>query len=409
MDGLPLNPELELLLSDYQLYLKQWDYRQADYRLAVARDFLHWWKQPVDHLQLDTWQAYRQQASTRRGQRIFAFRQFLEETGHWRPRLLGPEEQPLDQLPLATGRKVQAYLHRRKLQGQASKDRMRVRRQLLHFLTRLPVVQQQDLTLISADQVEAYIEDQQDHHLAAPTINARLCVLRGFFAWLHQQGAYPGDPPVRNDHYLRQPLPVPRALCPEDVRALLAVLDDAMDRALFLLLLRSGIRVGELIALHQADVDLNQATLIVRCGKKNARGRVVFLAPDALQALQVWLRQRPRVPVDRLFFTQRSHRLSLATVRGHFLDYLKKAGVDRHYRVHDLRHTFATDLLNAGVPITTLQQLLGHRSLAVTQRYAQVADATKRAHYFAAMEKIQQQELEPDTAPQEDHHDRTAS
>ena len=59
--------------------------------------------------------------------------------------------------------------------------------------------------------------------------------------------------------------------------------------------------------------------------------------------------------------------------------------------MHDLRHTFATDLLNAGVPITTLQELMGHANLIITQRYAQIAAPVKRAQYFAAIRELEKQ------------------
>ena len=191
-----------------------------------------------------------------------------------------------------------------------------------------------------------------------------------------------------DDHYLPLPEPLPRAMATQEVARWLTVINNGMDRALFLVLLRTGIRVGELSRLTVADVDLAQSALSIHQGNKNGRGRVVYLAADARQALAAWLKERQPFSVKPLFFTRRSQGLNRVTVAARFRRYLKAADIQGPYTVHSLRHTFATDLLNAGVPITTLQELMGHVNISVTQRYARVSDATKRQQYFAAMQQL---------------------
>jgi len=390
MDHSPLSPEQELVMSDYKRYLHLWSYTRPNYRLAVARDFLHWWERPVDQPQPSHWQTYAQERPPCRRATLVSFRRFLEETGRLRrSKPLDPAEWPLPGVPEATASRVQEFLRARKRSGQGYGGRQTEHCLLKGFLQALPPERQEDLAQLTHRDVEAFIEAGQDRGLAPTTINRHLTTLRSFFAWLQAQGHYLGDNPVRLDHYLTQPDPLPRAMRREDVQALLIVLDDVMDRALFLVLLRSGIRVGEALVLTVADVDLAQATLVVRQGGKNGRGRVVYLAEDARQALEAWLAARQNIPLARLFFTWASHQLTHGTVRARFHRYLKKAGISRLYRPHDLRHTFATELLNAGVPITTLQQLMGHATISITQRYARVSEPTKRGQYFAAMHKIQ--------------------
>ncbi|NIN68645.1 MAG: tyrosine-type recombinase/integrase, partial [Anaerolineae bacterium] len=93
-----------------------------------------------------------------------------------------------------------------------------------------------------------------DRGLAVTSINRRLSVVRSFFTWLARSGHYERDNPVYDDHYLPLPDPLPRAMTAQEVVRLLAVINDGMDRALFLVLLRTGIRVGELLRLPVADV-----------------------------------------------------------------------------------------------------------------------------------------------------------
>jgi integrase/recombinase XerC len=258
------------------------------------------------------------------------------------------------------------------------------------FLRTLPPEQQRDLRQVTHHDVEAFIEQQQDRDLVAVTINRRLSVLRSFFAWLERIGHCVDGNPMHNDHYLPEPDPLPRAMASQEVTCFLATIDNVLDQAIFLTLVRTGIRVGELVALTVADMDLAQSTLYIQMGSKNGRGRVVYLSEDAHEALLAWLKERQRFNVKQLFFTQQSQGLIAKTVNDRFQRILKATDIQHHYTVHCLRHTFATDLLNAGVPITTLQELLGHVNITVTQRYARVSDATKREQYFAAMQRLRE-------------------
>jgi site-specific recombinase XerD len=405
MDRRPLSPELEQLLSDYQHYLEQWSYSNAPYRLSVARDFLHWWPSPLPELTCSDWQSYARQGPGSRDHAVTAFRKFLRETGHWMPPPPDPPEvRPLEGWPPVTAAAVQGFLAFRKRQGQSVEERTDDRTRLVWFLETLPPEGRADLNQVSHRHVAAYIEAMQDRELAPATINRRLATVQTFFRWLSREGHYAHDNPVREDHRLFLPLSLPRALPAQDVRAFLAMVEDVCLRALFLVLLRTGLRLGEALALTVADVNLPEATLTIRCGGKNGRGRIVYLAEDAGQALEKWLQARQGYPVKHLFFSFQSHSMSQGYVYQRFQGYLEEAGITRHYRVHDLRHTFATDLLNAGVPLTTLQELMGHTNLIITQRYAHVADPTKRGQYFAAMNQLAQEgQLWLPHVPEESH------
>lgn len=390
MDSISLAEERRLILRDYESYLKLWSYSIANRRMAVAQDLLQWLDKPIKQIRSEDWQDYGEQRGSNRLVNLRSFRHFLEETGRLaRPN--PPEVAPVN-LPKASAELVSEFLRARKRGGQPRDCRAADRRRLENFFSVLPLARRENLTEIRSQEVEAFIEHKQDRNCQASTINRQLKTVRSFFEWLLAEGRLTGPNPVGYEHYLVEADPLPRAMRGEDVKAFLAVLEDCQWRALFLILLRTGMRVGELLQLRVCDVDLARATLMIHSGGKNSRGRVVYLAQDAELALKEWLLARQRFPVERLFFTGKSHGLNIITVRKHFHFYLTKAGIQKRYRVHDLRHTFATEMLNCGVPITTLQQLLGHLTITITQRYARVSDTTKREQYYAAMNRISQRD-----------------
>ncbi len=195
---------------------------------------------------------------------------------------------------------------------------------------------------------------------------------------------------------LKLPDTLPRAMNPADVRKLLSVIEDTRDRALMLLLLRTGIRIGEALGLTLNDLDIGERKVHLYEGEKNSMGRVVYLSDDALFAIKLWLRRRDKNK-EFVFYGQGNGHLCYSTGRGLFVKYLKKAGLDQKgYTVHCLRHTFASELLNAGMRLECLQQLLGHQDIEVTRRYARLTDRTREEEYFRAMAIIEKGGIDGD-------------
>ena len=159
---------------------------------------------------------------------------------------------------------------------------------------------------------------------------------------------------------------------------------------MILVLLRTGMRIGELLHTRVSDVHLRERRIEIYEGEKNRLGRVVYLSDDALGALESWMRER-NVLKEYLFYGRcQDGRMSYSTARSRFAGYLEKAGLeDRGYTVHTLRHTFATELLNAGMRLECLQVLLGRRSIEETRRYARLTDKTREDEYFRAMSVIE--------------------
>jgi integrase/recombinase XerD len=256
------------------------------------------------------------------------------------------------------------------------------------FLTGIQRSGKTALREITKDDLEAFVEQEQDRKLMISTIRTKLNFVNAFLRHGIEEGVIPAEV-LRRPIRLKRPDTLPRAMDPDDVRQLLALIGSLRDRALVLVLLRTGMRIGELLNTRMIDVHLQECKIEIDEGEKNRLGRVVYLSADAVGALKQWLAIRD--PGNAfLFYAAGRSTMSYSKARALFAAYLQRAGLgDRGYTLHSLRHTFATELLNAGMRIECLQPLLGHGSLEVTRRYARLTDKTREAEYFRAMALIE--------------------
>jgi site-specific recombinase XerD len=236
--------------------------------------------------------------------------------------------------------------------------------------------------------LEGFIEEEQDRGLRVSTVRTRLACIIAFLHFLMEQDLIPLSL-LKRRIKLKLPEVLPRAMHPADVKKLLSVIDDLRDRALILLLLRTGMRIGEALGLRLNDLDMQDRKVHLFQGEKNSMGRVVYLSDDVLGALKLWLRSRD--PNQEFVFYGRDNKpICYSTGRSRFVKYIQKAGIEeKGYTVHCLRHTFASELLNAGMRLECLQQLLGHQDIEVTRRYARLTDRTREEEYFRAMAMIE--------------------
>jgi integrase/recombinase XerD len=244
---------------------------------------------------------------------------------------------------------------------------------------------------ITRSDVEAFIEREQDRGIKITTIKTRLVSVQAFLRYLVEEGIVSGDMFNRRRIRLQLPERLPRAMDPDDLQKLLSVIHDIRDRAMILVLLRTGLRIGELLQTKMADVYLKERKIEIYEGEKNRLGRVVYLSDDVVIALRKWLKKRN--PWEEHLIYTRTDTMSYSTARTIFLRYIAKAGLaDKGYSLHTLRHTFATEFLNAGMRLECLQVLLGHRSIEETRRYARLTDKTREEEYFRAMSKIERRD-----------------
>ena len=143
---------------------------------------------------------------------------------------------------------------------------------------------------------------------------------------------------------------------------------------------------------RMTDVNMEEQKILIYEGEKNHRGRVVYFSDDAKAALDAWMKERNR-DYELIFYGYKGKALSYQASRMMFVKYLKKAGLShKGYSLHWLRHTYATDLINARLPLECLEKLMGHSRLGVTRRYAMLSDKTREEEYFKAMAIIERRE-----------------
>lgn len=230
-------------------------------------------------------------------------------------------------------------------------------------------------------EVRGYLAELAGAGYAPRTVSRRLSALRGLLRWLVREGlcesaalAAVASP--------RLPRTLPKTMSADDVRALLATCDgddpvDLRDRAFLELLYATGARVGEAAGLRLGDVDLAQGQACLF--GKGSKERVVPLYPAAVERVRRYLeRGRPALvragrPTDALLLSRRGNPMSTDALRTRFSRRVTQAGLDPSLTPHALRHTFATELLGGGADLRSVQELLGHESLATTQVYTHLS------------------------------------
>jgi site-specific recombinase XerD len=243
--------------------------------------------------------------------------------------------------------------------------------------------------------VEGFIKYEQDRGLKLSTVRTRLAILKAFIHFLIDK-AILADDVFPWKMKIKPPEILPKAMDPDDLNRLIKVEASSRDRAMILLLLRTGMRIGELLNITINDINLKEKKIMIHEGLKNRRGRVVYYSDDASDALEIW-RKEKKTNTEIVFYGHRGKPLSYPAARMVFVKYLKQAGLsDKGYTLHCLRHTYATELLNAGMRLECLETLMGHTSLEVTRRYARLTDRTREEQYFKAMKIIEGGETDDD-------------
>jgi integrase/recombinase XerC len=234
---------------------------------------------------------------------------------------------------------------------------------------------------VSPNVVRAYLAQLHSRRLARVSTQRALAALRTYFRFLGREGAVAANP--------AKAVPTPRApkKLPEMVTApQLAELLEALpatpagrrDRAALELLYGAGVRAGELVGLELDDVDLSRR--LVRVRGKGRKERLVPFGREAEKAVRsylpdraAWRAQAAGLPSgEPLLVNQRGGRLSDRSLRRILDAAVRQVALVHHLHPHTLRHAFATHLLEAGMDLRAIQELLGHASLSTTQRYTHV-------------------------------------
>jgi integrase/recombinase XerC len=246
-----------------------------------------------------------------------------------------------------------------------------------------------DPEAITTDHIRGYLSEAMKT-LSRATVQRRLFAIKAFCRWREAMaGAASPASALRSPRTQRR---LPAILPEDDVRRLIeADSEDGgpaalRDRAILETLYSSGLRVSELVGLNWRDVDDEVGMVLVRSGKGN-KDRMVPIGEPALDALKAWRRAMPRAwELDGPVITNlRGGRLTTRAVENILAQRIVAAGLGSSITPHGLRHCFATHMLNAGADLRSIQEMLGHTSLATTQRYTHVSvnrlkEVYRRAH-----------------------------
>jgi site-specific recombinase XerD len=257
------------------------------------------------------------------------------------------------------------------------------------------------LSEVTRKEIGAYVDHLLRKRRTPKTITCHLQTIRLFFDYLmNEEGRSMLNPVTRIS--LRLPKPLPRHLKDDQVTELFGVITDLRDRAMFMLMLRCGLRVEEVAELTVDAVEYGRRQIFVFHGK-GAKDRVVYMSEDARSALLAYLAKRSS-KAKGLFLVQkgpmRGKPLSVRGIQKRIEYYARESGLN--VSCHRLRHTMATQLLNADADLATIQDLLGHGQITTTQRYCRVANLKVQRDYYKAMQIV----LQRTQAQQEDENER---
>jgi site-specific recombinase XerD len=254
-----------------------------------------------------------------------------------------------------------------------------------HFVRWAPV----PLGEVTSKEIGLYVDHLLQKRRTPKTITCHLQTIRLFFDYLLNEEQIPISNPVTRIS-IRLPKPLPRHLKDDQVTRLLAVIRDVRDKAMFMLMLRCGLRVQEVADLTVDAVDYPRKQIFVSKGK-GSKDRLVYVSEDARSALFAYLSKRS-TKGKRLFLVQKGplkgQPLSVRGIQKRMEYYAQKSKLN--VSCHRLRHTMATQLLNADADLATIQDLLGHGQITTTQRYCWVANIKVQRDYYKAMEVVLQ-------------------
>lgn len=236
--------------------------------------------------------------------------------------------------------------------------------------------------------VKHYIDFLLEQQLSPQTINGHVVVIRTFYNYLKDEGIEV-DNPVIKGMSLRVARPLPRHLRDAEVPVFFDVVKRRRDVAIFMLMLRCGLRVEEVADLTLGAIDYQHNRILVKSGK-GAKDRVVYISPDASDALAAYLRTRLITGEQKVFLVEKGiHKGEPISVRGiqkRIEYYSKRSGVS--VSCHQLRHTMATQLLNADADLVTIQYLLGHTRIKTTMRYCHLSNMKAQRDYYKAVARV---------------------
>ena len=296
---------------------------------------------------------------------------------------------------------IQAYLKNLATQT-SSQETLRAYRQDLEMYEEFLRAKSLRVTQAKPSTITEFINHLANKNggpLAPATVSRRLSVLSAFYEFLRDNSDGNITNPVQRVKRPKVNNEAPRAVDDNALATLIDGITDIRDKAIVLLFVYSGLRLSELRQLNKDSIVSRKrqapdgTTQYFGTGEVIGKGRKrrhFMVGPAALQALGEYIKaSRTKDQHPALFLSERHQRISCRAIQEVVSRWCKKLGVP-HVHVHQLRHSFATRNVNAGMSATVLQELLGHAQLSTSQRYFRVKPDRLSREYFATMEFIRQ-------------------
>lgn len=237
--------------------------------------------------------------------------------------------------------------------------------------------------------IDWFIEWQQSLGRAPNTVRRRLISLRMFFDYYsYSRDKDLANPVMPRRHYVDCGEILPRSVADIVLDKLFeSIGEHRRDRAIFTLMLHCGLRVGEITRLRLDDLLMRGTELArLRIQGKGQKERIVFLSPSGAMLLAEYLSVRSISQSPRIFLNRRGHPITITGIQLQLASYCHKA--DIWITCHQLRHTFASRMVEGGMAVTSVQKLLGHSSIRTTQRYIQVSDLQVEKDYQKSIQHL---------------------
>ena len=252
------------------------------------------------------------------------------------------------------------------------------RHDLNKFMEFFKSINKTNILSVTKEDVRHFISERSQTNCAV-TRARKLSTIKSFFHYLDREGIISANP-VSGIEAPKLPEKEPTYLTQTEYQNLINTVRReatpfylSRDLAIIILLLGTGIRLSELVSLTLDRVNLEHSGRSIKVRGKGNKERIIPLTDEVIKALERYLKVRPDISSNHLFISRLGDELHARSVYGLVKKYLKATGIKKtKIAVHSLRHTFGTSLMNNGVNIVVIQELLGHKKLETTRRYLHI-------------------------------------
>jgi len=230
---------------------------------------------------------------------------------------------------------------------------------------------------ITTTHLKEYLAKSSEN-LKPSSLAHRIRFMKSLFRWSHEEGHIRKNPAAK----IKEPKVgkrIPKFLTEREIEHLREACFKPMEKALFEFMFSTGCRIGEIVSLEKNSINWSNRSAIV-CGKGDKEREVYFNI-----RCEIWLKRYLDNREDNdsaIFVTERHpHRMSIAQMRYIIKRISNRAGINKVIHPHQLRHSYATHLLNNGAPLDVIQSLLGHEKSETTKIYAQLSGSLRQEFY----------------------------